>query len=101
MEPVVATGSQITGRACKNARLFIFTAASFLEQAQYIGNHLPVTIQAIPLLSVMPLSRPTRVLPSAALKIILSYLLPVLGLLLACERPEGNPAPTGPLISHH
>ncbi len=46
----------------------------------------------------MPFCQPTRVLPRVLPKTILNCLLPILGLLLACERPKDAPAPTGPLL---
>jgi hypothetical protein len=46
----------------------------------------------------MPLSQPIQVLLPVRLKTILSYLLPVLGLLLACERSKDTPAPPRPPV---
>ncbi len=48
----------------------------------------------------MPARQPTQVRLPVRVKTILTYLLPVLGLLLACERSKDtpDPAPTGPLV---
>ena len=46
----------------------------------------------------MPPTQPTQVRLPVRLKAMLICLLPVLGLLLACERDKDTPAPTGPLV---